>query len=116
MNPGTFWRNSQNGRTACLLRIDQGRVEYQYVGVEESAEYYSIREQTFVERFTQLPIEYAGQPDSVGVYACRVPMIEEPSLLEDLFLMWDGKKWFYLMSDQECRREVKKCLGPLARK
>lgn len=43
-------------------------------------------------------------------------MIEAPSLSEDLFLMWYEGDWYYLRSDQRCRREVLGWVGPLERK
>ena len=62
-------------------------------------------------------VRYSRVPPTVtGVYACRVPMIEAPSLSEDLFLMWYEGDWYYLRSDQRCRREVLGWVGPLERK
>jgi hypothetical protein len=59
--------------------------------------------------------EIADEPSEPGVYACRVRGDFPPPLLTDIFLMWDGKRWSYLGSDQFYRGQVYGFLGPLAR-
>jgi hypothetical protein len=54
-----------------------------------------------------------GTPTVVGVYAVRI-FVCEP-FCDDEFLLWDGKRWSYLGSDQYCRHEVRFWLGPLPR-
>lgn len=59
----------------------------------------------------------SGTPDTVGVYACRVPRTDcPPGLYEDVFLMRSEGKWWHLGSDQHYRGEVTSFLGPLARR
>lgn len=55
-----------------------------------------------------------GEPEEVGVYACRVPM-ELPGLHTDIFLFWINGKWGYLGSDQNYRGTVVGWVGPLQR-
>jgi len=63
-------------------------------------------------------IEYAtGRlPSRVGVYACRVPDLDAPHLLQDQFLVYMEGEWCYLGSDQRFRGEVKGWIGPLQRR
>lgn len=56
-----------------------------------------------------------GEPEEVGVYACRVPMAESPGLHEDEFLMWFNGSWGYLGSDARYRGTVIGWVGPLQR-
>lgn len=55
------------------------------------------------------------EPTEVGVYACRVPA-DAPGLLDDKFLLWHERKWWFLGSDQRYRGEVVGWIGPLQRK
>lgn len=65
------------------------------------------------------PLTYRvdGPPNelSKGVYACRVEIIGGPDLYEDKLLTWDGVFWWYLSSDEKCRRYVAGWIGPLER-
>lgn len=56
-----------------------------------------------------------GEPEYVGVYACRVPMDGQPGLHEDRFLMWFNGTWGHLGSDQAYRGTVVGWVGPLQR-
>lgn len=76
-----------------------------------------------------MTVSYAtGKPVEVGIYACRVPMVGNDGqfivrnckrnpeyLLEDVFLQWDGERWYYCASTERFRREVKFFIGPLQR-
>ena len=55
-------------------------------------------------------------PQVTGVYACRVES-GRPELYEDAILLWDAnaQRWFYLFSDQGCRKYVAGWIGPLQR-
>jgi hypothetical protein len=68
-----------------------------------------------------MKIEYnIGNPDEVGVYACRIPFdaMERPEnsrLLRDVFLLWHGGQWSYCGSDQIYRGTMFGWIGPLQR-
>jgi len=55
-----------------------------------------------------------GDPDTVGVYACRVD--GDGLILEDKFLVWHRDRWWYPKSDQNFRGTVLGWVGPLQRK
>ncbi len=69
-----------------------------------------------------------GLPVEIGVYACRVPMVGNDGqfivrnckrspeyLLEDVFLLWDGRHWYHSGSSVRFRLDVKFFIGPLQR-
>lgn len=63
-------------------------------------------------------IEYStGRlPSRVGIYACRVPDLDAPPLLQDLFLLYMDGQWCHPGSGQRYRGEVKGWIGPLQRR
>lgn len=58
-----------------------------------------------------------GKPSKSGVYACRVPVPDDPDNGRDYFLYWDceAQYWFYLSSDKRYQGRVWCWVGPLPR-
>jgi hypothetical protein len=57
-----------------------------------------------------------GEPNAIGVYACRVDHLHGDGLLSDIFLMRSEGQWWYLGSDQKFRLRVHGWIGPLQRR
>ncbi len=53
-----------------------------------------------------------GNPPSVGSYVAYVSG-DVPAFAERVFLLWDGKRWSYPLSDQNYRGHIYAWVGPL---
>jgi hypothetical protein len=107
-----------------LFQISTPEHGWQVVFDNNNPEHLSMNEklvpivEAFIATRADPIIEYAtGRlPSRVGVYACRVPDLNTPHLLRDLFLLYIDGQWCYPWSDQRYQGEVKGWIGPLQRR
>lgn len=72
----------------------------------------------FDEIENRVPRSARGQDpaeEATGVYACRVDSDLLPGFHDDVFLLWHGRRWSYLGSDQYFRGKVHSYIGPIPR-